>query len=210
MNKIKTILVILVGLIGLVACEEGGSIKINNQTSHNVYTEIEGVEYTISGSASKKVNVDTSKKIFLFSDGQTTTDIKLVGETYRIWDEYNDFPQDYTSITVTAGETYNIYCSPTTASVKIVNNSNKTVDKLSYRSVKQFSVGEWFYITYDPPLANDQFAYYHLNPQTQENRFFYNFKVEGQDQVLYSIGDEFEGVELFIDDQHLIIIEEND
>ncbi len=208
MYKIKILLVILVALIGLIACEDGASIKVHNQTSHNVYGEVDGIEFTVAGATTKKINVDTNRKVFLFEDGKTSKTLSLVGETYRIWDEFYGVPQSETDIKLYPGKSYDVFCSPNSASVKVINNSEYSIYKLNYRKNELFSPGQWFNITYDPPLEKGDFAYYHLAPQTEENRFFYNFSVENQDEVIYSIGNEFDGVELFMDEQHLIIIEE--
>ncbi len=206
MNKIKFILLIVVGLILLVGCEEGASIKIINETNYNVYAEIDGDNYTVSGDSSTKINVDTKEKVFLFDDGVTKKTLKIEGETFRIWDDYEGLPLEETEVKVTPGKTYNIYCSANSASVKVVNNSTRDISKLSYRMRTQFSSSELFSITFDPPLTTGEFAYEHIIPQTEENRFYYNFEVESDGELIYSIGDQFQGVELFMGQQHLIEI----
>ena len=206
MKGIIFILMVLVGFLLITGCEEGATIKIYNQTSHNLYAEIDFEEYLIEGNENKNIDVDTEEKVFLFDDGKTVKTIKLDGETYQLWDEYNEYLPGETSITVTPGKTYKIYCNPTSASVKLVNNSDYPINALRYRKNKEISPSEWFTITYDPPLENGDSAYYHLTPQTEQNRIFYNFSVESEGQVIYSIGDEFQGVELQLDQQHLIEI----
>ncbi len=209
MNRIKLIFVI-VGLLGLIACEDGASIKINNQTNHNVYAIIEGNELTVAGGQSQKVGVDTHRKVFLFDDGKTNKTIQIVGETFRIWDDYEETYLSETDLKVYPGKTYNVYCSPNSASVKVVNNSESPIETLNYRKNKLYNPGDWFNVTFEPPLEKGDFAYYHLVPQTQENRFFYNFSLVSNNETIYSIGNEFDGVELFMDQQHLIVIEEEE
>ena len=209
MNRMKFILLIIVGLILLVGCEEGASIKIINRTNYNVYAEVDGEEFTVTGNSSYKVNVDTDEKIFLIDDGVTYKNLQLVGETFLIWDNYDNMIYNQTDVKVTPGKTYNVYCTPNKASVKVINNSDHKITELKYRINKQFSTSEWFVISYDPPLERGDFAYYHLLYQTEENRFFYNFTVEADGEVIYSIGDQFQGVELSLDEQHLIVIEDD-
>ncbi len=206
MKGIKFILVIIVGLLLLVACEDGATIKITNQTNHNVYAEIDGIEVVIEGQESKSVSLETDERVIFFSDGKTKKTLKIEGETYRIWDAYNEIFPTETEIKVTPGKTYRVFCSPTDASVKVINNSEYPITSLRYRVNKQFVTSEWFYITYDPPLVSGDFAYYHLAPQTEQNRIYYNFMVESEGEIIYSIGDEFQGVELLMDQQHLIEI----
>jgi len=207
MKEIRFVLLMIVSLALMVGCEDGAAVKVVNQTSYNVYGEIDGEEFTVAGNSNHTVDVDTDEKVFLIDDGVTKKTIKLEGETFRIWDYYEETPHNETEIKVTPGKTYKVYCKPNSASVKVVNNSDYAITKLRYRKNTQFSTGLWFMVTYDPPLESGEFAYYHLLPQTEENRFFYNFEVIAGDELVYEIGNEFEGVMLFMDDQHLISIE---
>lgn len=206
MKKTKVILLLIMGLLLFVGCEEGARVKVINQTKHNVYAEIDGKAFTVSGNSSYEVDVETKEKKFLFADGITKKTLKIEGETFRIWDDYEEVYNNQTSIKVTPGKTYNVYCTANSASVKVINNSAKKVTKLHYRKNSQFATGTWFTIIYDPPLEYEEFGYYHLTPQTEQNRFFYNFKVETESGEVTLIGDEFQGIELLKDEQFLIEI----
>ena len=81
------------------------------------------------------------------------------------------------------------------------------ITKLTFRKNTQFSTWTWFHEYYDPPLEYGDIAYHHLAYQTAENRFYYNFEVEAEGEVIYSVGDQFQGIELGLDEQHLIVIE---
>lgn len=207
MNKIKFILLLILGLIFLVGCEDGASVKIYNQTNYNVYAKIEGISFTVSGNSNQSVDVDTDEKVFLFDDGVTKKTLNLVGETFRVVDSYDNQVYGAVEIKVNPGKTYNVYCKPQWASVKIVNNSDYKVTKLNFRKNTQFSEGTWFNALYSPAIEKGDFAYEHIEYQTEENRFFYNFQVEAEGEIVYSIGDQFEGIELGLDEQHLIVIE---
>ena len=207
MKRIKFILLTFIALVLLIACEDGASIKVINQTNFNVYAEVDGNDFIVSGQSSYKVDVDTDEKVFLFDDGVTKKTLHLVGETFRIVDSYDNVVYDEVEIKVTPGETYNVYCKPRWASVKIINNSDYKITKLNYRKNSQFAPGAWFNIIFDTPLEFGDFAYYHLAYQTAENRFYYNFEVESGGEIIYSAGDEFQGIELSLDEQHLIVIE---
>lgn len=208
MKMIKFMLLLVLGLIVLVGCEDGASIKIINQTNYNVYANVEGDSITVAGNSSYKVNVDTDEKVFLFDDGVTKKTLKIEGETFRMWDYYDERPYTETDIKLTPGKTYNVYCNANSASVKVINNSTKKIKYLKYQTHTQFSSGELFFTTYDPPLELGQFGYEHLAPQTEENRFFYSFQVETEDGTVYSFGNEFQGTELFMGEQYLIEIQE--
>ncbi len=203
MKKIIKLLM-LIALLIVVGCEDGGKIKVVNNTSYNLYTSIENKDYTIAGNSEISVEVSTDDKVFLLDDGETKKNITIVGETYSMYDSYQqEFPTT-TSVKVNPGETTKIYCSPNYSSLKVINNYELGISKIRFRQVNQFVTQEWNEKSYAIPFNNGDFRYIHLVPQTEENRFWYNFEVQFEDGTVIPYGTEYEGHFLNLDEQYLI------
>ena len=209
MKTMKFLLLIIFAVLILTGCEDGAAIRITNQTNHNLYGSIDGIDFTIAGKEVYEVDVDTDRKVPFFADGRTKKMLTLRGETFRIFDEYNKIYYDQTEIIFTPGHTYKVYCSPNSASVKIINHSNQRITKLKYRKVTQFTNGELFLVTFDPPIEPGDFAYHNIAFQTNENRFYYTFVVETENGNSYDFGGNVEESYLSIDEQYLIEFCEN-
>lgn len=204
MKKIKFLLLVMFGLLVLVGCEDGAKLRITNRTNHNLYGEIGGNDFTIVGKAVFETDVDTDRKVPFFASGRTKKTLKLGGETFRIYDSYNEIYVEQTQIVLTPGETYTVFCSANSASVKVINLSDERLTDLRWRRISQFIISEWFTFSFDPPLEDGDYSFYHLGPQTEQNRFFYNFQLITESGETYTYGNDTAGVELTMDEQYLI------
>lgn len=204
MKKMKFLLLVMFGLLVLAGCEDGAKLRITNKTNHNLYGEIDDAEFTIAGKGVFQTNVDTDRKVPFFSDGRTKKTLKLGGETFRIYDSFNEVYVEQTRIVLTPGKTYTVFCSANSASVKVINLSDEKITELKWRRITQFTISEWFTVSFDPPLENEDYSFYHLAPQTEQNRFFYNFELKTESGETYTYGNDATGFALGLDEQHLI------
>jgi len=136
----KKVLMLFGLLLMLVGCSTEGDIKIFNRTTHNLYFTIKGNDYILEGSENsdthKTVSVDTGKQFLFFGSDIVEIDMHLEGETFMMQDAINGIPiEEYfteTTLQVEPKKTLNIYCPPTHAGVKLINNFTEDVVDLAY------------------------------------------------------------------------------
>ncbi|OQY37972.1 MAG: hypothetical protein B6226_04335 [Candidatus Cloacimonetes bacterium 4572_65] len=203
MRYIKAILHILIVLIAVVGCSDGGKIRIINQTSFNIYAEIDGSTELVEGNSASSFNVDTDDKVFLLDDGETSVELGLEGETYKIFDAYEEHFTPTTTVKVTPNKTTKIYCTPTHASLKFYNNFVDSLYQVSYKKIDPFMEYSWFDITLDTPVGYDEFGYIHLAPNTADSPFFYNFRFYFKSGLIVEEGDGNQGITLGLDEQFI-------
>ena len=83
------------------------------------------------------VNINTGSQFLFWGDGKTKVDMFMEGETFMMQDSNPDgTPSGYyyteTTLTVKSNETLKIYCDPTHAGVKLINNSLVNVVEFCY------------------------------------------------------------------------------
>ncbi len=137
----KKIFLFLLPVIILAGCSTEGDIKIINRTDHHLYFTIEGSDYILEGSSTsdpfQTISFDTGKKFLFFGDCEEKVDLHIEGETFmmQLADNYGNPIGEYyteTTLNVKAGETLKIFCDPTHAGVKLVNNSQVSIYEFSY------------------------------------------------------------------------------
>ena len=134
------ILVPLLLIIILTGCSTEGDIKIINRTNHSLYFTIEGNDYILEGSETSDpkmtISVDTGKQVLFYSEDYVNVDLHLEGETFMMQDAINGIPiEEYfteTTLQIIPKETLKIYCDPTHAGVKLINNFAINVINLAY------------------------------------------------------------------------------
>ncbi len=127
-------------IIIIAGCSTEGDIKIINRTDHHLYFTIKGNYYILEGSETSDpdmtISVDTGKRFLLYGEDYVEIDLHLEGETFMMQDAINGIPiEEYfteTTLQVKPKETLNIYCDPTHAGVKLINNSAVDVIDLAY------------------------------------------------------------------------------
>ncbi len=127
----KIIFVIFITII-FWGCSSEGYVKFINRTDHSIYFSLEGNEYQLAGQNEQTVLVDTGTKIWPFSiNYEHKIPLTLEGETFIMQDSDGIFYNE-TAIVVQPDETLNIFCNPTHASVKLINNSEVEITNFYY------------------------------------------------------------------------------
>jgi len=139
MKKVLSPFILLIIIIA--GCSTEGDIKIINRTNHNLYFTIKGNDYILEGSETSNpnmtVSVGTGKQFLFYSEDYVEVDLHLEGETFMIQDatiggQPTGVYFTETTLQVKPKETLKVYCDPTHAGVKLVNNSAIDVIDLSY------------------------------------------------------------------------------
>ena len=159
-------------LLGLAACESGGKFRVINHTSFPLYVTLSGeTEVVIPGGAEHIFAVDTATEHIFNPDVTKEVPLRLVGETYYIYDDYEEIYTDSTTVTIRAGETLDAHINPNCASFKVVNASSKALQSVAlYRHnyvaaqlvnlMENLLPGEARFLRLDYATANNNFYYY--------------------------------------------------
>lgn len=207
MHNRRLFLLILIAVILLFAagCEKDGKIKIINRTSYPVYAGVKGDFYTISSHSNVEINISTGTQGPFDSNVGKYVDVTLAGETFQIWDAYLDNYVNGTYVWVNAGETTKIYADPNRACVKIVNNTNRYIKRIIVqRNTLNTTVTDY----YEVFLGPGEFWFKQQNPSSPSNLIYYIAQVVFENDEIYSYGDNENY--LFIDDEFLVNVEENE
>lgn len=201
------ILFILITLVLIFGCSSEGDIKIINRTDHNLYFTIKGVDYILEGSEtsdpSQKITVDTGDQFLFFGDDETKVHIALQGETFMIQDaDQNGYPNGIyfteTNLYVKPNETTRVFCSPTHAGVKLINNSLNDVDEFSYFTDDNDTLRT---LNVSPIYSGDEF-WARLKATTEYDSIIYSFVIEFDDG---SIDSSYTDIDNLILDEQLLI-----
>jgi hypothetical protein len=156
----------------LSACDSGGKFRVVNRCEHPLYVRVGGGgETTIPGGAEHTFEVSTKTEHIFDPDVSREVPVRLVGETYQIYDDIEEAWTDSTTVVIKAGETLSAYIDPNRASVKIVNQSSlgiasATVFKHNFIAPTAIAVldaigsGESRFLRVDYATPNNNFYYY--------------------------------------------------
>ncbi|MDO9578661.1 MAG: hypothetical protein Q7J16_12325 [Candidatus Cloacimonadales bacterium] len=178
----KFILFILPALI-IFGCSSEGDIKIINRTDHYLYFNIEGTDYVLEGSEnsnpSKSVSIDTGSQFLFWGDDETKVPMNLEGETFMMQDsDASGVPNGLffteTILAVKPNETLKIYCDPTHAGVKLVNNSQVSVSGFSYYTDDSDSLVSLI----EYPVISGDSIWSRLKATTSYDSIIYSFVIE--------------------------------
>lgn len=115
-------------LLGLSACESGGKIVLKNQTSFPAYASVDGAdEVTIAAGESRSFEVETETQSFFTGEVERRVKVKVIGETFSLFDDYEEQFVDSTLVSVKAGKTTSAYLNPNMASIKVTNQRSLPV-----------------------------------------------------------------------------------
>ena len=182
----RKILIPLLFIIFLAGCSTEGDIKIINRTDHNLYLTIKGNDYILEGSETSNPNmtisVSTGKQFLFYSEDYVEVDMHLEGETFMMKDEFYG-PPDWefyteTTLQVKPKETLKVYCDPTHAGVKLINNSAEDILGLAYRTAGSDSLN---YIIQS--VASGDSAWSRLKASTDSDSISYSFVIEYENGI---------------------------
>ena len=181
----KKIFLFILPVIILAGCSSEGDIKIINRTDHYLYFAIEGSDYILAGSPdtdpSKTITVDTGSQFLFWGDETTKVVMSLEGETFMMqWANNDGSPSgDYyteTTLNIPANEVLKIYCEPTHAGVKLVNNSEVDVIDFSYYT----DDNDLLVALIDSPILPGDSIWSRLKATTAYDSIIYSFVIEYQ------------------------------
>ncbi len=174
---IPTLLIII-----LAGCSTEGDIKIINRTDHNLYFTIKGNDYILGGSETSDpdmtISVDTGKQFLFLGQDYMEIDLHLEGETFMMQDAINGIPiEEYfteTTIRVKPKETLKIYCDPTHAGVKMINNfAVDVIDLAYYTDDSNIPIS-----IIEQPIVVGDFAWSRLTATAEDDSISYSFIIE--------------------------------
>lgn len=179
----KKLLVPLLLIIILAGCSTEGDIKIINRTNHSLYFTIKGNDYILDGSETSDpnmtVSVGTGRQFLFYSESYVEVDLHLEGETFMMQDATIGgqpigvyFTE--TTLQVKPKETLKIYCDPTHAGVKLINNFTEDVIDLAYYTDDPDSLISII----DHPISVGDSAWSRLKATTNYNSISYSFVIE--------------------------------
>ncbi len=206
-DKMPKLLLICLTVILFLGCSSEGDIKIINRSDHNLYFTIEGVDYILAGSESsdpsKKISINTGKNFLFWGDQETAVSVQLEGETFMMqMADASGIPTGIyyteTTIAVKPNETTRIFCSPTHAGVKLINNSLYNVDDFSYFTDDNDTLRT---LNLSPIYSGEEF-WARLKATTEYDPIIYSFVIEFDDGIIDSSYSEID--DLVVDEQLLI------
>lgn len=184
------ILLALWTAVVLTACSKDATLEIVNRTSHDVYVTVRDQPYVIHGDSlgATKLSLDFNVEGDLNFLKDNTRDIRLSnfeGETFAIG-VVNDELVTATTVELSAGKTYKIYCDPKYACLRLKNNGSRNIAQVTYDIYA--SGGS---ITHGPNnllsevVAPGDSTYFRLSPAGAGNNFSYRLKVITDDGTAY-------------------------
>ncbi len=195
---------LLAALIFLAACQSGGEFRVINRTSFPLYVAVEDADkVAIPGGEEETFSVDTEDQ-HIFNPGvEKEVAVRMIGETYQIWDDYEEAWTDSTSVRIKVGETANAFIDPNRASFKVVNNSSQAI--VSAQLFRHNFVASSFVADLGRIEPGD-FKFLCVNYATPNNNFYYLAVLETEDEATHSFGNETNVIQE--DEQFLITLED--
>jgi len=184
-------------LLMLSACESGGELQVFNRCSYPAYIKVENMEQkTIPAGESVSINIDTDTQNIFTGEVKKKLPIWLVGETFSIFDEYQNAYLDSTWIEVKAGKTYSIYLNPNRASVKVINNSDQII---SWAEIWQHSPLTYYQVGVMYNILPGESRFLRVD---YGNKYYYQVEIYLPDESHYTFGDS-ENI-LAVDEQYVV------
>ncbi len=193
-------------LLILIGCSSEGDIKIINRTEHNLYFSISSNNYILEGSSdsnpSETISIETGRYIPILENDQTKVNLHLEGETFMMQEASQGTPLGIfytdTSLYLKPNETLKIYCDPTHAGVKLINNSQLVVNDFYYYTQKTDSLVSLLKNSIQPADS----AWSRLKASTQQDSLIYSFLIEFENGYTDS---SYQNIESLTVDEQLLI-----
>ena len=196
-------------IIIIAGCSTEGDIKIINRTDNSLYFTIKGNDYVLEGSETSDpnmtVSVSTGKQFLFYSEDYVEVDLHLEGETFMMQDatiggQPIGIYFTETTLQVIPKETLKVYCDPTHAGVKLINNSTENVIDLAYHTDESDTL-----ISIIQSIASGDSAWSRLKASTNYDSISYSFVITFDE---YADSTSFMNIEnLTVDEQLRIELE---
>ncbi|MCB5265206.1 MAG: hypothetical protein LHW41_03050 [Candidatus Cloacimonetes bacterium] len=202
----KLIYFILLGslLLLLGACESGGKFNMVNETSFPIYASVHGGPIvTIPAQENREFKIDTDSQSFLTGEVSRTVAVKVKGETFSLFDDYENKDVDSTYVTIRAGKTTHAFLKPNKASIKILNERPEKISLVEIRHISPST--DYVVATLDIDILSGESFWYRVKPATLQDNYTYQvvLYLEGlEDPLVYSTT-----TVLGIDEQWVIHVE---
>jgi hypothetical protein len=195
-------------LLFAFGCEKGGHIKIYNQTSYPVYAGALGSNYTIGSDSTLTIKVDTGTSSIFNPDVGKNVELALLGETYQIWDAFEEQFIGATDVWVEAGKTTKVYLNPNRACVKVINETDRYIKKIIVQRNTNFTTVTTNYDLLNNLLGPDESWFKPQPPADTANLYYYIVQVVFENDDTLTYGDE-QNI-LHKDEQFLIHVTEEE
>lgn len=212
-TRLLTGLILAAMLLLLSACESGGKLRIINRSSYPVYVSVDdGSEMVIAAGGVRNYEIETDTQSILTGTVEEEVRVRLVGETYQIYNEFTHTYVDTTLVYLKAGQTLPVYIDPNRASIKIFNNS--LADTISNVEVYRHNFINPTRIGNLGEILPGGSVFFHVNPSVPTNsavlpwiptpatNYYYYIKVILNDGTSYLYGGETNI--LYKDQQYLV------
>lgn len=197
------LLLLAILLLLATGCEKDGKIKIYNRTSYPVQAGIYEDSYTIAGNSDLTVDITTGRQTPFDSNVGTWVEIFLAGETYQIYDDYEQAYVPKTSVWVAAGKTTTVYLDPNRACVKVIN---QTTDKYIKKIIVQRNTFSNAWTNeYNVFMAPNDEWFIQVPPGSTQTPYYYIVQVVFENDSILSYGSETNI--LYADDRFLVLVE---
>lgn len=203
----KTLFLLLALLLLIVAgCDSGANLRIINRSNHSLYVRIDnGATQVIPAQGENSWEIATRTQYPLTNVVKQRVKVGIIGETYHMYDEYEELWLDETDIMLGVGEHRKIYIWPNRASIKIVNHSSQKIDRTvilkndfvvahSYRVLEAVAAGDSTFVRVDYVTPGNQFYY------------LVKLEMEGGKELFYGTPSDILG----IDQQFRIVLTDSD
>ncbi len=175
-------------IFSLTGCESGGKFRIYNNTSYPLYVEmLPGETVTIPAAQEYTYDIDTDTQSIFTGEVEKTFALRMIGETYHIWDEDELIYRDTTYVSVKAGQTLSAYIHPNRASIKVINNSSVNILQAD---VYQNSFISSMRVATMPNIASGTSQFQRVDYVTPTRNFYYQVTLIMEDGNIYTYGDE--------------------
>lgn len=175
MRKMPCIALALLLLFILSACESGGKFVVFNRTSHPIWASVnEADTLAIAAGEQHSYDIDTDSQSFLTGEVKRNIKVKMYGETYSLYDDYEEGFTDSTVVTIKAGKTLNAYLDPNRASIKVVNNRSAAI---AFAEIWQHKNNYQYRVATLSNIASGSSAWQRVDYATPTNNFYYRVVV---------------------------------
>ncbi len=199
----KWILPIIVFALILSGCESSGELRVRNRTNNIVYFTIDGSSYEVPGQESKTVDLYVDRDWEIFETNSKEYLLEIEGETFLIWDEYNDIYIKDTEVVIEDGKTLDVYAIATHACVKVVNNTDQPVISVTCDRYDNGLATSHDVELLDANIPAGEDWFYRLQPSYENHDLSYGFTITMDDGSF----DNAEATILEVDDCYLIELE---
>lgn len=178
-------LLLLAVLMSLTACESGAKFRVKNNCSYPAYVSVDsGAQVTVQPGGEHTFSVDTDTQSPFTGKVERDIKVKIIGETFSLYDDYESQFTDSTVVTLGAGESRDAYLNPNRACVKIVNNSSTTIstaeiwqhtslNHIRFASLFDIAPGESKFVRVDYAVPNAQYYYQVVIPSGDGDPIIY-------------------------------------